>query len=85
MYRSLNQTLSRTLMTGVTTLLVLVALAALGGEVIWGFSIALIVGVVVGTYSSVYVASPVVLWLGVSKEDLIPPNKEGAEQENVMP
>jgi preprotein translocase subunit SecF len=85
MNRSLNQTLSRTLMTGVTTLLVLVALAALGGEVIWGFSIALIVGVVIGTYSSVYVASPVVLWLGVSKEDLIPPTKEGAEQENVMP
>lgn len=85
MNRSLNQTLSRTLMTGVTTLLVLLALAILGGEVIWGFAVALIIGVVVGTYSSVYVASPVVLWLGVSKEDLIPPKKEGEEQENVMP
>lgn len=85
MNRSLNQTLSRTLMTGVTTLLVLLALALLGGEVIWGFSVALIIGVIVGTYSSIYTASPVVLSLGVSKEDLIPPRKEGAEQEDVMP
>lgn len=85
MNRSLNQTLSRTLMTGVTTLLVLLALALLGGEVIWGFSVALIIGVIVGTYSSIYTASPVVLSLGISKEDLIPPRKEGAEQEDVMP
>lgn len=85
MNRSLNQTLSRTLMTGVTTLLVLLALALLGGEVIWGFAVALIIGVFVGTYSSIYTASPVVLSLGVSKEDLIPPKKEGADQENVMP
>lgn len=85
MNRSLNQTLSRTVMTGVTTLLVLLALALLGGEVIWGFAIALIIGVIVGTYSSIYTASPVVLSLGVSKEDLIPPRKEGADQEDVMP
>ncbi|MDZ7841537.1 MAG: protein translocase subunit SecF [Gammaproteobacteria bacterium] len=85
MNRSLNQTLSRTLITGVTTLLVLLALAILGGEVIWGFSLALIVGVIVGTYSSIYTASPVVLSLGVSKEDLIPPKKEGEDQENVLP
>lgn len=85
MNRSLNQTLSRTLMTGVTTLLVLLALALLGGEVIWGFAVALIIGVIVGTYSSIYTASPVVLSLGVSKEDLIPPKKEGADQESVMP
>lgn len=85
MNRSLNQTLSRTLMTGVTTLLVLLALALLGGEVIWGFAIALIIGVIVGTYSSIYTASPVVLSLGVSKEDLIPPKKEGADQESVLP
>jgi preprotein translocase subunit SecF len=79
MNASLNQTLSRTLMTGVTTLLVLVALAALGGETIHNFSIALIVGIVVGTYSSIYIASPIVLGLGVSQADLIPPEKEGQE------
>lgn len=85
MNRSLNQTLPRTLLTSLTTLLVLIALVTLGGEVIRGFAIALIIGVVVGTYSSIYIASPVVLQLGVSKEDLIPPQKEGAEQENVLP
>lgn len=76
---SLNQTLSRTLMTGFTTLLVLFALAALGGEAIHNFSLALIVGIVVGTYSSIYVASPIVLGLGVTQADLIPPEKEGTE------
>ncbi len=78
---SLNQTLSRTLMTSITTLLVLVALAFLGGEIIHNFAIALLVGVVIGTYSSIYVASPLVLALGVSKEDLMEPEveKEGAD------
>jgi len=78
---SLNQTLSRTLMTSITTLLVLVALAFLGGEIIHNFAIALLVGVVIGTYSSIYVASPLVLSLGVSKEDLmeIEVEKEGAD------
>lgn len=85
MNRSLNQTLPRTLLTSLTTMLVLLALLIFGGEVIRGFSIALIIGVVVGTYSSLFIASPVVLRLGVSKEDLVPPKKEGAEQENVMP
>ena len=73
---SLNQTLSRTLMTSLTTLLVLVALFLLGGEIIHGFATALIIGIVVGTYSSIYVASPVALALGVSKQDLMPPQKE---------
>lgn len=77
MNTSLNQTLSRTLMTSLTTLLVLVALAILGGEIIHNFSIALIVGVVIGTYSSIFVASPLVLVLGVSKEDLMEPEIEG--------
>ena len=79
MNASLNQTLSRTLMTGLTTLLVLIALAALGGEIIHNFSLALIVGIVVGTYSSIYIASPIVLGLGVTQADLIPPEKEGQE------
>lgn len=76
---SLNQTMSRTLMTSLTTLLVLVALFIFGGEIIHGFAFALIIGVVVGTYSSIYVASTAVLMLGISKADLMPVVKEGAE------
>lgn len=76
---SLNQTLSRTIMTSVTTLLVLFALFFVGGELINAFALALIIGVFVGTYSSIYVASTTALALGVSKEDLIPPEREGAE------
>jgi len=79
---SLNQTLSRTIMTGVTTLLVLLALFFLGGEALHGFSLALILGILIGTYSSIYVASPVALALGVSKLDLMPVVKEGAEVDN---
>lgn len=79
MNTSINQTLSRTLVTSLTTLLVLVALFFLGGEVIHSFSIALLVGVIIGTYSSIYVASTVALNLGVSKADLMPVKKEGAE------
>jgi preprotein translocase subunit SecF len=77
--RSLNQTLSRTLMTSLTTLLVLVTLFFLGGELIHEFATALIVGVVIGTYSSIYVASTSALALGVMKADLMPVQKEGAE------
>lgn len=79
---SLNQTLSRTIITSLTTLLVLIALAVLGGEIIHNFAIALIIGVLVGTYSSIYIASPIVLGLGVSKADLILPDKEGAAVDN---
>ena len=68
---SLNQTLTRTIMTSVTTLLVLLALFLLGGEIIHDFALALIIGVLVGTYSSVYVASPITLALGISKADLV--------------
>jgi len=76
---SLNQTLSRTLMTSITTAIVLIALAFLGGEIIHNFAIALLIGVGIGTYSSIYVASPIVLALGISKEDLMLPIKEGEE------
>ena len=79
MNRSLNQTLSRTLMTSLTTLLVLVALFVLGGELIHGFATALIVGVLIGTYSSIYVASVAALTLGVSRTDLLPVKKEGVD------
>lgn len=82
---SLTETLGRTLVTSLTTLLVLLALALLGGEMIFGFAIALIVGVMIGTYSSIYVASNVLLALGVSKEDLMIPVKEGAEQDDLSP
>jgi preprotein translocase subunit SecF len=73
---SINETLSRTLITGITTLLVLVALLVLGGESIAPFSIALIVGIIVGTYSSIYIASATALLLEVSPLDLIEPVKD---------
>jgi preprotein translocase subunit SecF len=79
MNASINQTLARTIVTSLTTLLVLIALFFLGGEVINAFSMALIVGVIIGTYSSIYVASTVALYLGVSKTDLMPVQKEGEE------
>ncbi|BBB23429.1 preprotein translocase subunit SecF [Isorropodon fossajaponicum endosymbiont JTNG4] len=73
---ALNQTLSRTIMTSLTTLLVLLALFFLGGETIHSFALALLIGVVVGTYSSIYVASSMILVLGITKEDLLPSEKE---------
>ncbi len=76
---SLNQTLSRTLITSLTTLLVLTALFLLGGELIHEFATALIVGVIVGTYSSIYVASTTALALGVIKTDMMPVQKEESE------
>jgi preprotein translocase subunit SecF len=79
---SINQTISRTLMTSFTTLLVLLSLFFLGGEVIHGFATALLVGILVGTYSSIFVASPVALVLGVSKADLMPVQKEGADRDS---
>ena len=76
---SLNQTLSRTIMTGVTTLLVLGALFFLGGESLHAFSTILILGIVIGTFSSVYIASPVTIALGISRKDLMPVEREGAD------
>jgi preprotein translocase subunit SecF len=73
---SINEMLARTLITGLTTLLVLVALLMLGGESIAPFSIALIVGIIVGTYSSIYTASATALALDVSPQDLIEPVKD---------
>ena len=74
---AINQTLSRTLMTSLTTLLVLIALFVFGGEIIHGFALALIVGIVIGTYSSIYVASTAAVMMGISKEDLMSVKKEG--------
>ncbi|QYZ65356.1 MAG: preprotein translocase subunit SecF [Gammaproteobacteria bacterium (ex Lamellibrachia satsuma)] len=81
---SLNQTLTRTLVTSMTTLLVLIALFIFGGEIIHGFALALIVGVVIGTYSSIYVASTAIIMMGISKDDLMPVEKEGAEVEETL-
>jgi len=76
---SITQTFSRTLITSLTTLLVLVALSIFGGEMIHGFATALIVGVLIGTYSSVYVAAEVLLYMHITAEDLMPPEREGDE------
>jgi len=80
---SLNETLARTLMTSLTTLIVLGALYVLGGEIIHGFAFTLIVGIFIGTYSSIFVASPALLYLGVSKYDLLQVEKEGEKLDSV--
>ena len=77
--RSINQTLSRTLITSITTLLVLFALFFFGGDMIRGFSQALIIGVLVGTYSSIYVVANMLLGLSITQDDLAIPEPEGAE------
>ena len=82
---SVTETLARTLVTSLTTLLVVTALALFGGEMIFGFAISLIVGITVGTYSSIYVASVTALVMGVTQEDLLIPVKEGADQEDIAP
>ena len=77
MNRSINQTLRRTILTSLTTLLVVVTLLIFGGEVIRGFSIALLIGVGVGTYSSIFIASPVILALRISREDMAVVDESG--------
>ena len=76
---SLNQTLGRTIITSLTTLLVLFALFIFGGELIKGFSLALILGVLIGTYSSIYVVANMLLSMNLSQEDLAVPEPEGAD------
>jgi len=76
---SVNQTLTRSIITGGTTLFVLIALYFWGGDVLKGFSLAMIVGIIVGTYSSLFIAPYLVLRMGVTKADLMPPEKEGVE------
>lgn len=79
---AVNGTLGRTIMTSMTTLLVVFALFIFGGDVIHGFAMALLVGIIIGTYSSIYVAGSSVLLMGVSKTDLMPPEKEGDDSVN---
>ena len=78
--RSLNQTLGRTLVTSMTTLFVLLALLIAGGEGIRGFAAALTVGVVIGTYSSIYIAANMLMVMNISREDLVVPEKESAKE-----
>lgn len=80
---SINQTLSRTVITSFTTLLVLLSLFIFGGKTISGFALALIIGVIIGTYSSIFVASTAVLALGITKEDMMPVEKEGADLDHI--
>ncbi len=80
---SLTQTLGRTLVTSLTTMLVLLALFFVGGELIHAFSIALMIGVFIGTYSSIYVAANILLFMNITKEDLMEPVKEGVEQDEM--
>lgn len=82
---SINEMLARTIITGMTTLLVLTALLLLGGESVAGFSIALIVGIIVGTYSSIYIASTTALILDVSAKDLMPPVEADPDLVDDMP
>ena len=82
---SLTETLGRTTITSLTTVMVLVSLAVFGGDMILGFAIALLVGITVGTYSSIYMASNILLLMGVSKEDLMLPVKDGPEHDDLTP
>jgi preprotein translocase subunit SecF len=77
---SVNQTLARTLVTGVTSLLVLLALMFLGGDTMWGFSVALIIGILVGTYSSIYIASSMALALKVAPADFVVTKQERVDE-----
>ena len=78
---STTQTLLRTLATSASTLLAVGALMVFGGENLWGFSLALLIGVGAGTYSSIYVAGTLLLWLKLTRDDLIPPVVEEAADE----
>ena len=76
---SLNQTLSRTIITSFTTLLVLFALFFFGGDAVRGFSLGLIIGVLIGTYSSLYIVTTILISLNLSQDDMAVPDVEGAE------
>lgn len=79
--RALNDTLSRTILTSLTVFLTLLALAFLGGKTIHGFAIAMLIGVIKGTYSSIYIASSLALSLGLNREDLMPVEKDSTVDE----
>ena len=74
---SINETLSRTILTGVTTIAVLIALYIFGGEVIRNFTFAMLFGVLIGTYSSIFIAAPILDYLGIKRETVVGPEKDG--------
>jgi preprotein translocase subunit SecF len=82
--QAISQSFGRTLVTSLTTLLVLIALLLFGGSMIEGFAEALVVGVLVGTYSSIYVAANALLLMGVEQKDLLVPEKEGQDQDALL-
>jgi len=77
--RAINQTLSRTIMTSLTTALSMFALYFFGGPAVHGFALTMLIGIVIGTLSSIFFANPILYWLGVSKKDLMPVTKENPE------
>lgn len=77
---SINETLARTIITGGTTMLTMLALFLYGGETLRGFSVAMMIGIVVGTYSSIFIATPTTLFLGITREDMLPPKKVAPQE-----
>lgn len=77
--KAINSTLSRTIITALFTALTMVALYLFGGPVVQGFALTMIIGIVIGTLSSIFFANPILLWLGVSKQDLMPVAKDNSE------
>ena len=77
---TINETLARTMVTSVSMIIALGALVLLGGDVLFGFAIAMLLGIFIGTYSSIYIASPILIWLGVSGQTFIPPETSKAER-----
>lgn len=80
---SINQTLARTLITSGTTLIVVLAILVVGGESTRGFALAMSIGIIIGTYSSIFIAANIILFMKITKEDLMAPVKDGAELENI--
>jgi preprotein translocase subunit SecF len=77
--KAINSTLSRTIITSVFTGITMIALYFLGGPAVHGFALTMIIGIVIGTLSSIFFASPILLWLGVSKKDLMPVTRDNPE------
>lgn len=77
---SINEMLARTVMTSLTMILALTVLLIWGGPVLFGFTLAMLIGIGFGTYSSIYVAGPMLIWLGVGANSFLPPDDQGAER-----
>jgi len=77
--RAINSTLSRTIITALFTAITMAALFFFGGPAVHGFAITMLIGILIGTLSSIFFANPILLWLGVSKQDLMPVTKENPE------